>query len=348
MQDWLLRGLLPQVSRSFYLTLKILPESIRTQVGLAYLFCRAADTIADTDLLPPQKRLSALLSYREMFFPETPDRKAVRELCDGLVPSRGLPGEALLLEHLSDCFDLLESSASDDQRLIGNLVRTLTRGMEMDLVAFSQGKRGAPQALPALSDLDRYIYFVAGVVGDFWTRICCARLPALRKWDEEKMAAVGVRFGKGLQMTNVLKDLARDLARGRCYLPSDLLQKHRLDPESLLEPSMRGRALPILRELAFLAMEHLDCGRDYLLAIPRSEVRLRLACAWPLLFALSTLRKVLESSDLLDPKVTVKISRRCVYFTLFFSSFLVFSDAAMGFWYRILRGRLTQSLAKPI
>jgi len=56
----LLTGLLKEVSRSFYLTLRVLPVSIRPQIGLAYLLARTTDTIADTQLLPVAQRLEAL------------------------------------------------------------------------------------------------------------------------------------------------------------------------------------------------------------------------------------------------------------------------------------------------
>ena len=50
----LLGSLLKSVSRSFYLTLRVLPTGMRDPVGLAYLLARAADTIADTSLIPPE------------------------------------------------------------------------------------------------------------------------------------------------------------------------------------------------------------------------------------------------------------------------------------------------------
>src|ERR1051326_6979146 len=56
--------LLREVSRSFYLTLRILPRPIRTQIGLAYLLARTTDTIADTTLVPLEHRLEALESLR--------------------------------------------------------------------------------------------------------------------------------------------------------------------------------------------------------------------------------------------------------------------------------------------
>src|SRR5213594_2028357 len=61
----LLTDLLRQVSRSFYTTLRILPGAVRRQIGLAYLLARATDTIADTQLVSVEQRLSALRLLRE-------------------------------------------------------------------------------------------------------------------------------------------------------------------------------------------------------------------------------------------------------------------------------------------
>ena len=56
----MLTALLRDVSRSFYLTLRVLPAAIRPQIGLAYLLARTTDTIADTELVPVEGRLAAL------------------------------------------------------------------------------------------------------------------------------------------------------------------------------------------------------------------------------------------------------------------------------------------------
>src|SRR5712672_1542366 len=61
----ILTSLLRDVSRSFYLTLRVLPSSVRPQIGLAYLLARTTDTIADTELVPLEKRLAALSALRE-------------------------------------------------------------------------------------------------------------------------------------------------------------------------------------------------------------------------------------------------------------------------------------------
>src|SRR5919201_3090379 len=69
----LLGGLLKQVSRSFYLTLAVLPASLRPQLGLAYLFARAADTIADTDVIDRSRRLDLLRTFKAQFAGDAPD-----------------------------------------------------------------------------------------------------------------------------------------------------------------------------------------------------------------------------------------------------------------------------------
>ena len=74
----LLHGILKQVSRSFYLTLNVLPDGVRDQMGLSYLFARAADTIADTDLIDRAQRLKYLNRFRNQFKTDAIDWQAVQ------------------------------------------------------------------------------------------------------------------------------------------------------------------------------------------------------------------------------------------------------------------------------
>ena len=53
-------ALLKSVSRTFYLSLAVLPAAVRPTIGLAYLFARAADTIADTRLIERRARITHL------------------------------------------------------------------------------------------------------------------------------------------------------------------------------------------------------------------------------------------------------------------------------------------------
>lgn len=309
-----LQAILKQVSRAFYLTLLAVPKSVRDQIGLAYLFARAADTIADTDLIERSERLRFLNEFQAQFAEaEAVNRERVRAIQAALVPHQRDSGERRLLERLDDCFRLHDGFDRADRRRICALMATLTKGMEMDLIRFPGDSAGALAALPTADDLDLYTYYVAGCVGEFWTRMVCAHLPSLARWNVDEMAAIGVRFGKGLQMTNILRDVARDLKRGRCYVPEALLREAGLAPRDLLKPDALPAFRPVLRRLLAQTMEHLDQGWRYTMAIPRREIRLRLACMWPLLFAAGTLRRVARSGDLLNPDVVPKISRGEVY-----------------------------------
>ena len=308
-----LKAILKQVSRSFYLTLIVVPRCVRDQIGLSYLFARAADTIADTDLIDRGSRLLFLKRFKAQFAGESISWEDVRAIQAALLPHQTESAERTLLERLEDCFRLYLEFTPEDRARIRRLMTTLTNGMEMDLTVFPGDAARDLTALQTMADLDRYIYYVAGCVGEFWTGMTCAHLPPLAGWDVPEMAKVGVRFGKGLQLTNVLKDMARDLQRGRCYLPEVLVRDAGLEPKDLLRKESLPRLRPVLTKLVAVALEHLDQGWLYTMAIPRQEVRLRLACMWPILFAGGTLRLVSTSPELLNPSVTLKISKGQVY-----------------------------------
>ena len=190
----LLHGILKQVSRSFYLTLNVLPDGVRDQMGLSYLFARAADTIADTDLIDRAQRLKYLNQFRNQFKTDAIDWQAVQEIQTALVPHQKDSGESILLHRLEDCFKVYEKFSSDDRQRIQWLMGVLPQGMEMDLTHFHAESSGQLAAFSTLDELDQYTYYVAGCVGEFWTRMVCAHRPGMERWDVDEMSAIGVRF----------------------------------------------------------------------------------------------------------------------------------------------------------
>jgi farnesyl-diphosphate farnesyltransferase len=326
--------ILPRVSRSFYLSLRVLPYQVRSAIGLAYLFCRAADTIADTAVLPRDLRRIYLERYRTAFAENDPTAilSLQRDLHD-LTNHQQNPNERELLRRLPECFTALVAQTLDDQHRICELVLTLTQGMQMDLSMFPTEEEGIVVALETRAELDRYTYFVAGCVGEFWTKVAVAHLPALRQWDVGAMTTKGVRFGKGLQLTNILRDVAHDVRIGRCYLPRSDLAALGVQPEEIRFPSTLDRVRPLIGELLDLTLSHYREGWGYTLAIPRREWRLRLACAWPLLIGVETLTAIRHSPRLLDPNTRVKIARTRVYGILLRSLMAVWSDRALDRYY---------------
>ena len=309
-------------------------------MGLAYLFARAADTIADTELISREQRLDYLNRFRAQFADVAVARSDVQAIQAALVPHQSDSAERVLLQRLEECLALYETFESGDKERIRWLMGVLPDGMAMDLTRFHGTSAQGLTALQTLEELDQYTYYVAGCVGEFWTRMVCAHCPAMASWDVSRMSAIGVRFGKGLQLTNIVKDLARDLHNGRCYMPEVLLREAGLTPADLLNRDSLPTFRPVLNRLIKLAMEHLDQGWMYTMALPRFEIRQRLACMWPILLAGETLKRVATAPDLLDPAVNVKAPRSVVYRVMALTTF----TGACGYVGTAYWGRLRKQI----
>lgn len=364
-----LTALLKRVSRSFYLSVRILPGPVQAQVGLGYLLARAADTIADTALLPPSSRVTLLEALRAAVHGDEMARNDVPDLIRAELSAAGTttgPGTAAaaaqaeqeLLGELGECLTLLGPRAQDgaalppgppglfsasDRALIERVLDQLITGMVRDLVRFPIADgRVAPSRVVALAtrdELDEYTYFAAGCVGEFWTDLMAAHRSTVAHLGEPELRERGVKLGKALQMVNVVRDVAADLRNGRCYWPLELLAPHGLTPERLASLAAPRAEPPTLAEadaLRAVSAELLQKTRalciaswPYVREIPVSEVRLRLACTWPLLLALDTVAALQAvGSPLFCPATPVKVDRARVYELTARSSAAALRDAA--------------------
>jgi farnesyl-diphosphate farnesyltransferase len=191
---------------------------------------------------------------------------------------------------------------------VRDVIGTITSGQELDLKRFGGANAVTLIALQSDAELDDYTYRVAGCVGEFWTRICRRNLFPDARIDDAELLRNGIRFGKGLQLVNILRDLPGDLRKGRCYLPRERLLRAGLHPEDLRSAANENRLRPVYDPLLDLAREHLAAGWDYTNALPRNQRRVRLACAWPVLIGVRTLA-LLRQQNPLDSKHRIKISR---------------------------------------
>ncbi|MBI4028014.1 MAG: squalene/phytoene synthase family protein [Verrucomicrobia bacterium] len=330
-QHDLLGNLLRDVSRSFYLTLRALPSAIRPQIGLAYLLARAADTIADTELLRRVERLERLLQFRNCLNREAPTST---ETMVGTLPgsegmdAAGTQAERRLLRRLPECLEMLRSLSQEDQARVAEVVTRLTIGMELDLRRFSGS--GNLEALKTFQELEDYTYHVAGCVGPFWTKMCMAHLPAFAAWDSDRMCELGIRFGKALQWTNVLRDIPRDLRNGRCYLPSEDLASIGLTPADLRHPSAFPRLRSLYHRHLDHALDHYRSAWEYTMAVPKACPRVRLACVWPIWIGLETLAILRQSENPLDSARRIRITRLRIYAIMFRSFVSVRSDTLLN------------------
>ena len=300
----MLSNLLRDVSRSFYLTLRVLPKKIRAQIGLAYLLARTSDTIADTEILPMNERLTALRNFRERLV----GGKSSLEF-GKLAEKQSLSAEKVLLERCEDSLSLFFNLQPDDRKLVLEVLQTIISGQELDLQRFASADQKKIIALQIDTELDDYTYRVAGCVGEFWTKMCRAHLFPKTKLDDAMLLKSGVRFGKGLQLVNILRDLPVDLRKGRCYIPTERLSEASLTPTDLLSSTNENKFRLLYDSYLDIAEKHLEAGWNYTNSLPRCSVRVRLACAWPILIGVRTLAK-LRSANILDPNQHVKVSRQ--------------------------------------
>jgi farnesyl-diphosphate farnesyltransferase len=154
-----------------------------------------------------------------------------------------------------------------------------------------------------------------------------------------------VRFGKALQLTNVLRDVPTDLRNGRCYLPARELAALGLSPAELLAAEGARRARPLVLDLVTVALDHYDAAWAYTLDIPRAEFRMRLACAWPLLIGLETLGALARHPDPIGTATPVKIPRAVVRRIVARSAVTVWSNAALARDAARLRARVAPAPA---
>lgn len=304
-----LGDLLKATSRSFYLTLRVLPGRVRAQIGLAYLLARTTDTIADTEVLPLEQRLEALGRLRGQII--HPRQNSAPLNFGEFARQQGDAAERLLLERVNDSLSVLQRFSAEDQTLIRDVLTTITSGQELDLRRFAQASGQKIVPLKTDAELDDYTYRVAGCVGEFWTRICRAHLFPDARLDEKQFVADGIRFGKGLQLVNILRDLPSDLKKGRCYLPIERLQSVALSPEALLAPENEERFLPLYRKYLDLSEQHLQAGWDYTNTLPRWQFRVRMACAWPVLIGAKTIER-LRAANVDQLQQHVKVPRSVV------------------------------------
>lgn len=284
-----LRGpLLRSVSRSFYLSLRLLPKSLRDPLSLGYLLARATDTLADTAEAPVALRTEALRNLAAAIQGSVKTDMTVL-LRESFAPLQENDAEQELIRRLPALLEWLEELEGSDRNEIRLVLAKINRGQTLDLERF--GETGELRALGNAGELDEYTYLVAGCVGEFWTRLCFAHLKGFSDRSEDEMRDLGIRYGQGLQLINILRDAGDDLRQGRCYFPADELQSLGLGPAEILrEPD---RAEPLVAKWRETAARGIEAGIEYASTI-RSR-RVRFATALPAMIGARTLALLREA-----------------------------------------------------
>lgn len=297
--------LLETTSRSFYPTLKYLPKKIRGQIGLLYLLARVADTIADSKVGETEELIEALTQYNDVAQGRKQDLPDLMELAK----MQSNPDEGELLRNVQKVVDALSVYEKDDQVRMLECLDIIVSGQIMDLQRFGIAREGGNiSSLQSEEELDDYTFRVAGCVGVFWTKMSLAHMMKLSKEKEELFFENGIRFGKALQMINILRDIPEDLRFGRCYIPGHRLEEHGLTPNDLLDSSNIAKFRPLYDMYLDLTSEHLDAAVEYIRMIPDRQLRLKAASMLPVLIGQRTVT-LLREGNILDSEEKIKITR---------------------------------------
>ncbi|MBU1699332.1 MAG: squalene/phytoene synthase family protein [Candidatus Eisenbacteria bacterium] len=319
------KRMLPRVSRTFAMAIRVLPPALGRPVLLAYLLCRIADTIEDDTSIPAPLRVEALKQYAD----------AVEALCGSWDPEvsalldeklRALASQSRFVEadeETRQSWSLAVESArvilsvnrlpSEQKKLIAGCVGEMSRGMAATISrevmvidpAMPVVCRPLIGALDNENELVQYADCVAGTVGRFLQQLFCAQL-GLTDGDRRRgLERTAFHFSLGLQYTNIVQDIVADRARGWSYVPRSLASFHGLAVECLLDPAARESSLEIVKDLIRKSLDHLEGALEFTLLIPRSAPRIRLFCLWPLFLALSTLKRAWDNPEVLEAKVKI-------------------------------------------
>jgi len=269
---------------------------MRPAASLGYLLARTSDTLADTSQVSVAIRRENLAE-----FANSVQSAAPAPVWSGdLVSALGDPRERHLLSSTGQILAALRRLPEAEAHLVREVCEIIISGQMLDLERFKLVECDHPVSLANDADLADYTWRVAGCVGEFWTKLGFLTMGGRYSHTAEAVLLdQGRRYGMGLQLVNILRDLGPDIAAGRCYLP--------------VLPSDPEKFLSAYQQWFQHALEWTSLGKSY--AAVLETRRLRVATALPALLAEKTLLKLEPPTFPLAQK-TVKISRKQVYLTL--------------------------------
>ena len=238
-QAWC-REVLPAVSRTFALGIELLREPLRDEIGVAYLICRILDTIEDTTSLPAESR-AAMLDNFAATIGDPHNWPMLAADVEKLFADPDLDGQDhQLCRHTSRVLKTYYEFRPGARQAMHTGIVEMANGMAETV---RREMRGEGLRLDDEEDLKRYCYYVAGTVGKLlcneWALDRSSITPEIKARLDER----AINFGLGLQVTNIIKGVTDDIARGVAYVPNKLFVAAGIDLQTLLDnPVTRAAA----------------------------------------------------------------------------------------------------------
>lgn len=279
------RALLPRVSRTFALNIRVLSGELGDSVCIAYLLCRAADALEDSWPGSPVAVRDRFDRFLAALAGESAAAAALAVEASALAEG-GTDLE--LVAELPHLLHVFESLPATHREPVVEGVRILAGGMSRYATRAAARPDGVPY-LDQEAELDDYCFVVAGCVGQMLTRLFGAVHGVSDPETGRRRLALAPEVGRALQLTNILLDWPVDMRRGRCHVPASWLDEHRLTPRDLIRGD-RPEVRAVAQRLERKARAALARVPDYLDLIPVRRVRYRLFCLLPAVWAQRSLR----------------------------------------------------------
>jgi len=307
------KAILGSVSRTFALTIPLLPPMIEKVVGNTYLLCRIVDTIEDAADLSPETKQNLSQLFLDAVLGKVSVESFV-EPCLKALNHYGNQDELDLIAHTPTILRILHTCSQDDQAAVSRCISIMSEGM-----SYFHGKQ-TQAGLKDLGEFEKYCYVVAGVVGELLTTIFSNHSAAFAK-NIKGHDELALAFGQALQMTNILKDSPEDHARGVSWKPADISQK------GLLK----------------ISYQKLQDSLSYILLIPKEELGMRRFCFLAFGLAVMTLSQIAKREEFSNQD-EVKLSRKTVMAFYTFTQFAVKSDALMQIFFNTFSTALRKAI----
>jgi farnesyl-diphosphate farnesyltransferase len=271
-----LRDLLRSASRTFAIGIEQLPAILCDAATVAYLLLRVSDYLEDNEDMTAENKVRLLNTWAEILLGNAKSE----ELTDQIQNVNTANPDAVVAQHAADILRRLATLPEEVQEIITQHVTHSTLGMARWV------ERG-PQVNDE-TDLDDYMFEVAGRVGYLLTHLFAWYSTTIHN-RKEILLPLAREFGLALQTVNVIRGLRRDYERGWVFVPKKFLAQVNLTAHELFQPEYRTQAIQVLDMLADKAERHLRAALTCVKTLPPWQHRIRLACIFPLMFAIRTL-----------------------------------------------------------
>jgi farnesyl-diphosphate farnesyltransferase len=326
------RELLRSASRTFALSIERLPGVVGDSLCLAYLLLRVSDYLEDNDRMPAETKVGLLELWDQILADEVPAARLVAAL------SPYPPGDdpdARVAHHAVEILEKVHALPLAVQTQVLVHVRNSTCGMARWVA------RGPD--IPLEDDMDDYMHEVAGRVGYLVTDIFAWYSSFIRARLSQLMP-LAREFGLALQTVNIIRGLRKDYERGWIFVPESFCAAVNLRRSDLFKPEYQIQALQVVDMVADKAERHLQKALAYVEALPPWLHTLRLACIWPLLFAVRTLALSRQNVNVLVGEV--KMTRDEVKTIVRDTTLFGWSNRWLESYYRQLK-QVPQPAAPP-